>query len=543
MVEGTREQGVGVGDSDAAAITPFFEGLTHEDVEVVVAEGLDPVDGVLPGPAGAVGLALADVVLRIGRLGAQLIDRHVAAALAVVVQPAEAGAEGETLDGSELQEEVGLQAITLVVAVVARVVELSERVGHFGAEVPVVSDDVLVLIPAAIVVAGREERGHREERTDVVVVDAADLDALLVRGREGHVLTELEDVAVVLADQGIVGIQTEGVAVVLRGGRITERTGLVEFAETDREAGNVAAAQDVEGGVADRSVVDRGLLEPVGAVPGTGLDAGVLLGDQVGPVVRGLVGGLVGQVVDLHVLLGVQRSDTVGVRVLPAVVAVEGNLDLAGLTLLGCHEDDAVGGTGTVDGAGSRILQDVDGLDIVGGESGDGAVRHAVHNVERGVGTGSTHTADGHLVAFARLTGILGDVHAGGLALQGAERVDGVRVGELVSRDADRRTGHEFFTLDTITDHDGLLKHFGVVLEDDGHVFGGGDSAGRVADAGDFERSPGGDAETEDAVQVSRSTVGRAWYQDACADDRLAVGINHFAADGTILGGSLKTPP
>ena len=69
----------------------------------MVAEGMNPVDGVLQRPAGAVRLALRHVVIGVLGLAAQVISRNVAAAVGMVVQPAGAGAEGEALDGDELQ--------------------------------------------------------------------------------------------------------------------------------------------------------------------------------------------------------------------------------------------------------------------------------------------------------------------------------------------------------------------------------------------------------------------------------------------------------
>ena len=48
---------------------------------------------------------------------------------------------------------------------------------------------------------------------------------------------------------------------------------------------------------------------------------------------------------------------------------------LAGFTALGGHQDDAVRSAGTVDGGGSRVLQDGQALDIVRVDGGDGVVR------------------------------------------------------------------------------------------------------------------------------------------------------------------------
>ena len=504
----------------------------------MAAEGLHPVDGVLPGPADAVVLALAHIVQRVGSLGAQFIDGRVVAAFAVVVLPARAGTEGQALDGGELQEEVGLEPVAFVVAVLAGVIDLRQRVRHLGAEVPLVGHDVLVLVPAAFVIVGREERAHRQERTDVVVVDAADGQAVAVADGEGDVLTELQDVAAALADQGEVRIHPEGLPVELRRGRIADGTGLGEVRETDGETGDVAAAEDVDGLVVDRGVVDRGLLEPVGTVPGTVLDLCVLLGDEFRPVILGGTLDVVGLVVDFHVLLGIQRRDPVGVRILPAVVGIHGHADLAGLALLGGHEDDAVRGASAVDGAGSRILEDVDGLDVVRGEGLDAAARNTVNDVQRRRGTGGTHTADGHLVAFARLTGVLDDGHAGGLALQGAEGIDRIHGGEFVAGDIDGGTGDEALALRTITDDDRLVQFGGGFHQ--GHVIdvpsgSDGELLGLEAERLHVDGRTIRDGEHVVSFAVRDDAVRGAHMRDTGSDDRITVGVDDRTGNPLVL--------
>ena len=93
--------------------------------------------------------------------------------------------------------------------------------------------------------------------------------------------------------------------------------------------------------------------------------------------------------------------------------------------LLGGDEDDTVGCAGTVDGCGGGVLQDLHGLDVVGGEVCDciaafahgNAVNHVERVVGRGDGTG-TANADGH--AGTRLAGGLLHLDAGNLALDEA---------------------------------------------------------------------------------------------------------------------------
>ena len=348
-----------------------------------------------------------------------------------------------------------------------------------------------------------------------------------------------------LLDQGIVRIHPESVAVVLRGGRIADGTRLAEVGEADGEARDVAAADDVHGLVVDRGVVDGGLLQPVGAVPGTGLNLGVLLGDEGGPVVLGRALDVIRLVVDLHVLLGIQRGDPVGVRVLPAVIGVEGDLDLAGPALLGRHEDDAVGGPGAVNGAGSRVLQDVDGLDVVRGEGGDVAARDAVDDIQRRAGARRAHPSDRYLVAFARLTGILDDVHASRLALQGAEGIDRIHGGQFLAGDVDGGTGDEFLALGTVTHHDDLVQDLRVLPEDDAQALSldGCHGDGFIADAGDFQARAPMDGQDEGAVTPGQGTVAAGPdFHDAGPDDRLSGCVQDDTAhlyDGSRLGSRL----
>ena len=162
-----------------------------------------------------------------------------------------------------------------------------------------------------------------------------------------------------------------------------------------------------------RRIVDRGLIEPVGTVPAAIHDLGILLGDVVLPDVWFDTLDLAGLVDNLHILLGIQRSHVVGVDILPTQIAVERHIDVAGasLSFLGGDEDDTVRGTGTVDGAGGCILQNVDALDVVWRKVVDIGTRHTIDHIKRGVGTSGTHTTDGDLVALTRLSGVHDDVH------------------------------------------------------------------------------------------------------------------------------------
>ena len=72
-----------------------------------------------------------------------------------------------------------------------------------------------------------------------------------------------------------------------------------------------------------RRIVDGGFFEPVGTVPASILNQSILLGDVILPNVWLNALNLAGLVDNLHILGGVQRSNTVGVYILPAQIAVE----------------------------------------------------------------------------------------------------------------------------------------------------------------------------------------------------------------------------
>ena len=208
-------------------------------------------------------------------------------------------------------------------------------------------------------------------------------------------------------------------------------------------------------------IVHGGLLEPVGTVPGSVHDTFVLFWDQCGPVVGGNTCNLVGLIIDLHILFGIQRCNTIGIRVLPSHIAVEAYLyATASLTFLGGYQNNTIGTTCTIDGAGGGILQNVDTLDIVGREVLDSGIGNTVYNYQRVGITVSSDTADGNLIAFAWLSGILYDVHTWGLTLQGAIDIHSIRGCDILGIDMERGTSHQFLALCTVTHYHDIIQKF-----------------------------------------------------------------------------------
>ena len=240
--------------------------------------------------------------------------------------------------------------------------------------------------------------------------------------------------------------------------------------------------------------------------------------------------------------------DTVGVRLLEAHISVKGDgrLLLAGLALAGGHEHDTVGGAGAVDGGGGGILKNINGFDVGRVEVIQVAAGNTVDDDERaGVAVGA-ETADGDVVAGTRHTAGLDDVHTRNGAVEGSERVGGAHLLDFLAGDVDRGTREESLLLGTVTDNDGFLEHFVVLLEDDVEdaLIADLEGLALVADALDGDRGSCRNTERECAVQIGCGA-------DACvtdhgysrADDRLLVGINDCTTDRAVLGRGLETPP
>ena len=80
-------------------------------------------------------------------------------------------------------------------------------------------------------------------------------------------------------------------------------------------------------------------------------------------------------------------------------------------TFLGGNEDDTVRCAGTIDGAGSSILQNVDALNVVGREVVNIGTGHTIYYIERCIGTCGTHTTNHDLVTLTGLSRVHHDVH------------------------------------------------------------------------------------------------------------------------------------
>ena len=147
--------------------------------------------------------------------------------------------------------------------------------------------------------------------------------------------------------------------------------------------------------------------------------------------------------------------------------------------------------------------------------------------------------------AFARLTGILDDVHAGRLALQGAEGIDRIHGGQFLTGDIDGGAGDEFLALGAVTHHDDLVQDFRIFPENDAQSFSldGRHRDGLIADAGDFQARAPMDGQDEGAVAPGQGSVAAGPdFHDAGPDDRLSGYVQDDTAhlyDGSRLGSRL----
>ena len=144
----------------------------------------------------------------------------------------------------------------------------------------------------------------------------------------------------------------------------------------------------------DGSIVVEEQVLPVGAEALDGIAVGIR--QVVGVGIEGSRTRLHGTLVLQDGIVGSTRHVALLPGRLPAVGEVVVDAGLAYLTLLGGDKNDAVGGTGTIDGTRGGILQHFDALDVVGVHTLHTILvgRHAVYNIKRIRVVDGTDTTD-----------------------------------------------------------------------------------------------------------------------------------------------------
>ena len=333
---------------------------------VLVCEVEHVVDRVFPGPAPAGGSALADTVGIQERVVGKLVHHRIVAVSARTHPIIELALPGEAFDG--LHTEVSGQGKAVAVAVVvtaAGIGHRSNRIAGIGIQRPdtAVAQPVILGVRTVRLVDGHKRvRGQHIVHVVPVVVAGTDT-ATLVRV-ESHVLTEGDNIQAVLSPKHMVGVQADGETLVVGSDGLTENTFLMRIADTHRELRTVGTTNDIDCVVRVRRIDVTDGIQPVGPLEGAGLDVIVQRRIQDAGPVDGILAHVEGDLVlDVHILLGVQEFGH-PLDILDSVEAIISDDILVALTLLGRDEDDTVRTTRTVDSAGSRVLEDVNALDV-----------------------------------------------------------------------------------------------------------------------------------------------------------------------------------
>ena len=223
---------------------------------------------------------------------------------------------------------------------------------------------------------------------------------------------------------------------------------------------------------------------------------------------------------------------------LPAPRSVVIDLSLALLALLGGDDDDAVGGTCTVDGTRGSVLQDFDALDVVGVHDVQATLeRNTVDDVERVgsiVGTGTTDTNARRLTRLARVGG---DVDTGCQTLQGIVDTNRSLALKVFAADLGDGCGNDALLLHTVTDNDNVLEEFLVLNQDDVHLHTSGKLLWNVTHETESDSSADGDtSEGEITIDIGNSSDSCTLDIGISTDDGLAHLIYNDAIHHHSLG-------
>ena len=467
---------------------------------VVAQQVLDgPVGTLAEGPGGGVR----------GRFGrfTDTLPRKGTSAGAAVVQ-SDADLVGETLDPREVELEetvvIGTDRVGLVVVDTGGGEFLDPVAVH---DVPAGIDrHVDAVLQGTILVVRIDERRKLEVQAHLVT----GVGAVLGDGGE----PDLEVSADLLVDAAV----QRDAAVRLRGqGRV-----ILEIRGAETVAAALGAARDAHLIVLGVAVLENHVL-PVG--------------DRVVRFVEG-VHILPGHLAETDVFLAGHHR--ILDRSLQGCIGIEGHHRcLAGRSLIGTDQDDAIGAAGSVDGRGCGILEDVDALDVVGGDfrqasNERNAVQHDERVVRGGEGTLTTDT-DGRGCARLGRGGL--HIHTGDTAHQGVRHIVGRNLAQVVAAHGHDGTGHILAAGRTVTDDDRGFELLGIIFEDDVNPAAtlDGNADGGVAHAGDLENCGGSRLEGIRTIDARDGAVGRIHDHHGRARDRRTALVRDRTADADAL--------
>ena len=281
----------------------------------------------------------------------------------------------------------------------------------------------------------------------------------------------------------------------------------------------------------------------------------VRTGAQQADVLKFLDGDEVVAVVVLSVLAQVQHVDLLGDG-LGADVILQRDFGPTGLTALGRNQDYAVSATGTVNGRSRSVLQDLNGLNVVGVDgvqrvgslngtldavvegAADAVVvdhRHAVDNEKRLGRQRGTDPADLDGDRPAGSAGILRHLDAGGAALNGLVEPRNGYLAQFLLRNGGEGTRDVGFLGRTVADHDHLFKSLYVLahLNVNNRLVTDRNALVFVAEVGKNEDVPFPGGEGVVAIDVRRRSARSPLHENGGTEQGLArFGVGHLAGDG-----------
>ena len=548
---GSRETGeVGTQGIAVGSLT----GVTHGGIYVMAAEVAVPGEDLVDVPGHVVGGGdgtgyIADELHRVLHLGLVFrADRHLRLVVNVAVAGVALSLQGDLVTQARDEGEVNLGvgdavqvdalALTVRVGVGVVLTGADERAGGVVVRYAVVP--VLEAFLAGIHIG---QRGVPHGIADVGALAPAVGSQDIGLGAEGQPVGDLEVqlqhgaeffVVVTLADALLAGVVRRSV--------VTHALGTAADGEVillaDTLAGNLVQP-----------------VHPLAVVPGfqfagrqhAGVVGGSVQAGELRPVFVFVVCKF-GTLLTVETILqeGLFVIDHLGhtAPVGDAHLAVEVHDRGAAGTALGGDDDNTVSGTGTVDGGGGGVLQDVDALDIGRVDGVDGAVgKHTVDDQQRLVdalgrsrhgtaGRDGVLTADGHglgvVAGGAGGRSIAQTGHLGGQGRQGVRVGEGGDVGVVAIVDAGDGAGNVTLAGGTVTDDNHIVQEEGVLLQNNVNrlLTTDCDFHSLVADGGDDQDGIVCCTEAEQTVQVSCYADGRVLDLDSGTDHWFAFGVD-----------------
>ena len=206
---------------------------------------------------------------------------------------------------------------------------------------------------------------------------------------------------------------------------------------------------------------------------------------------------------------------------------------VAFLTGLGSNDDDTTGCGSTVDTGRTCVLEDGNGLYVVGIE---GTSHHSVNHVN-GIGTcgDRTCTTDTDLRCVTRLSTGVGYSQTGYFTLEHVSDIGRRDIGKRLAVDCND-SGTQLCTFDSrITERNDLCQLGSIGFHNNLHVFDGTQFDCFVADIGQLKRCLVGHRKSKITINVGHGTSLCTFHQDTDADHGfLTICINHLTFDVNI---------